>query len=156
MPRLERLSELGRKSLLTHPVLFHSDTPWTAPAKSRSQMRLALVTTAGLHLRGDRLFTGGDQTFRVIPSDTPAKDIVLSHVSIGFDRSGIIADLNLVLPMDRLREMAVRGEIGGVGPNFYSFLGAQRKYEGLMNDSGPEVGRRLRDEGVDAVLLTGA
>ncbi len=119
-------------------------------------MRLALVTTAGVHLRGDTPFKGGEQTYRAIPSNAPAKDILLSHSSIGFDRSGVIRDLNLVLPLDRLREMAERGEIGGLGPNHYSFMGAQTKYDRLMDETGPEVGRRLKAEGVDAVLLTGA
>ena len=156
MPRLERLSEIGRNRLLTHAVLVHDDVPWSPPAKPLSQMTLALVTTVGVHLRGDRPFTSGEQTYRVIPSSAPARDVILSHTSIGFDRSGLIRDLNLVFPLDRLREMAERGEIGGVGPNFCSFLGSISKYDQLIGGTGAEVGRRLKDEGVDAVLLTGA
>lgn len=156
MPRLDRLSELARKTLLTHNVLAHDSAPWTPLSKPLSQCRVALVTTGGFQLRADRPFTNGDQTFRVIPSSTAARDILLSHTSIGFDRSGVLRDLNLVLPIDRLRELADAGEIGSVGPNFYSFLGAQRKYDGLIGESGPEVGRRLKAEGVDAILMTGA
>jgi len=156
MPRLDRLSELARNRLLTHNVLVHDDAPWVKPAKPLSAMRLAIVTTAGVHLRGDTPFKGGDQSYRVMPSGAPAKDILLSHSSIGFDRSGIIRDSNLVLPIDRLREMAEGGEIGGIGSNHYSFMGAQTKYERLIEETGPEVGRRLKDEGVDAVLMTGA
>jgi D-proline reductase (dithiol) PrdB len=156
MPRLDRLSELQRNRLLTHNVLAYDDAPWVRPAKPVTGMRLALVTTAGVHLRGDTPFKGGEQTYRAIPSNAPAKDILLSHSSIGFDRSGVIRDLNLVLPIDRLRDMAERGEIGGLGRNHYSFMGAQTTYERLMDETGPEVGRRLKSEGVDAVLLTGA
>ena len=155
MPRLDRLSELARKTLQTHTVLVYDDAPWTALNKPLKDCRVALVTTAGMHVRGDHPFTGGEQNFRVIPADTLPKDIVLSHTSIGFDRSGVLRDINLVLPLDRLREMTEAGEIAGVGPNHYSFLGAQRKYDGLQGESGPEVGRRLKHEGVDAVLLTG-
>lgn len=156
MPRLDRLSELARKTLLTHNVLVDDSAPWMPLSKPLSECRVALVTTGGFQLRSDRPFTNGDQTFRVIPSDTPARNILLSHTSIGFDRSGVLRDLNLVLPMDRLRELVKAGEIGSVGPNFYSFLGAQRKYDGLIAESGPEVGRRLKAEGVDAILMTGA
>ena len=156
MPRLDRLSELARKTLLTHNVMVHDSAPWTPLAKPLSQCRVALVTTAGMHIRGDHPFTGGDQSYRAIPASTPARDIVLSHTSIGFDRSGVLRDLNLVLPVDRLRELAEAGEIGGLAPAWYSFLGAQRKYDGLTGHSGPEVGRRLNEEGADAVLLTGA
>ncbi|MBV9120534.1 MAG: hypothetical protein JOZ39_07480 [Chloroflexi bacterium] len=155
MPRLDRLSELSRKTLLTHNVLVHDDAPWAPLANPLRDCRVALVTTAGMHVRGDRPFTNGEQGYRVIPASTPKREIVLSHTSIGFDRSGVLRDINLVLPLDRLREMTDRGEIGGVGPNHYAFLGAQRRYEGLQNESAPEVGRRLKEDGVDAVLLTG-
>ena len=155
MPRLERLSELQRKSLLTHPCLLPDDTPWTPLRKPLNEARLAIVTTAGLHLRGDRPFTGGDQTYRALPTAAPARDLLLSHTSIGFDRTGIQRDLNLVYPLDRLREL-VEGALGSVGPTGYSFLGAQRSLDGILNDAGPAVARRLRDEDVDAVLLTGA
>lgn len=156
MPRLDRLSELQRKSLLTHPCLLSDDAPWTPLARPLAQARLAIVTTAGLHRRGDRPFTGGEQTCRVLPADLPARDIVLSHTSIGFDRTGIQRDLNLVYPVDRLRELVAQGTLGSLGPTNFSFLGAQRAYEGLQQESGPAVARQLRDEGVDAVLLTGA
>jgi D-proline reductase (dithiol) PrdB len=156
MPRLDRLSEMARNKLLTHPVLVHDDAPWVKPDKPLSQMRLALVTTAGLHLRGDRPFNSGEQGYREIPSAAGAAGIILSHGSIGFDRAGFMRDLNLVFPIDRLREMAERGEIGGIGPAFFSFLGSISKYDKLIGGTGAEVGRRLKDEGVDAVLLTGA
>ncbi len=155
MPRLQRLSELQRKTLLTHPCLLNDTAPWSPPRKPLSAARLALVTTAGLHLRGDRPFTPADQTYRVIPSDTPAMAIVQSHTSIGFDRSDLQRDLNVAFPIDRVREMVERGEVGDLGPSFYSFMGAQRTYDTLLNQSGPEVARRLKDEGVDVVLLNG-
>jgi D-proline reductase (dithiol) PrdB len=118
--------------------------------------RVALVTTAGIHLRTDRPFTGGDQSFRVIPADTPPADIVQSHASIGFDRTAFQRDINVVFPVDRMREFVDRGEIGSLGPTYYSFMGAQRPpYDTLLRKTGPEVARRLRAEGVDVVFLTG-
>jgi D-proline reductase (dithiol) PrdB len=155
MPRLDRLSEMQRNSLLTHPCLLNDTAPWTRLTKPLAESTVAIVTTAGLQVRGDRHFTGGDQTFRVIPTATPDRDVIQSHTSIGFDRSGIYQDLNLVFPRDRLRELAAAGEIGGLGPNCYAFLGAQRTYDTLLNESGPAVAARLLDDGVDIVLLTG-
>jgi D-proline reductase (dithiol) PrdB len=156
MPRLEQLSEIQRKTLLMHPCLLNDTAPWTPLAKPLARARLALVTTAGLHVRGDQPFTGGEQGYRTIPSDTPARDILLSHTSIGFDRSGIQRDLNLVLPVDRMRELVRAGELGSLGTNFYSFMGAQRTYDGILQESGPEVARKLREDDVDVVFLTGA
>jgi len=79
---------------------------------------------------------------------------VQSHTSLGFDRTAIMRDLNITFPIDRLRELQARGVIGGLGLNNYSFMGALREASRIEGETGPEVGRRLCDEGVDAVLIT--
>src|SRR5215204_725439 len=104
MVRLSQLSEIARKSALTHPCQVNDVTPWTAPVRPLSESRLALVTTAGLHLRGDRPFVNADTSYRVFASDSPPNELVQSHVSIGFDRTAIQRDINVVLPLDRMRE----------------------------------------------------
>ena len=43
---------------------------------------------------------------------------------------------------------------GGLGPNGYSFMGALRDAPRVEGETGPEVGRRLVEEGVDAALVT--
>ena len=154
MPRLDRLPQISRNNLLTFPAQVNETAPFRLPAKPLAGCRLAIVTTAGVHVRGDRLFTPGDQTYRVIAADTPTVDIIQSHTSIGFDRVAIMRDLNISYPVDRLRELAGRGELGGLGPNGYSFMGALRDATRLQKETGPEVGRRLRDEGADVALIT--
>ena len=115
MPRLDRLPQISRNNLLTFPAQVNDTAPFVRPGKPLAGCRLAIVTTAGLHVRGDRPFTPGDQTYRVIPSDTPTADIVQSHTSIGFDRVAIMRDINISFPIDRLRELVARGELGGLG-----------------------------------------
>lgn len=154
MPRLERLPEASRTALLALPARTNTTTPFVLPSRPRAKCRLALVTTAGLHRRGDRPFTPGDQTYRVIPADTPAADIVQSHTSIGFDRTAILRDLNVTFPIDRAREQAARGVLGGLAPHHYSFMGALRDVTRLERETGPEVARRLREDGADVALLT--
>lgn len=154
MPRLDRLPQINRNTLLTFPAQVNDTAPFTPPAKPLAACRLAIVTTAGLHRRGDRPFGPGEQTYRVIPSDTPTADIVQSHTSIGFDRVPIMRDVNVTFPVDRVRELVARGELGGLGPIDYSFMGALRDTRRLEGETGPEVGRRLRDEGVDVALVT--
>jgi D-proline reductase (dithiol) PrdB len=156
MPRLDRLPELQRKTSLAHPCLLNDLAPFVRPRHPLSGARLALVTTAGIHRRGDRPFTGGDQSFRVIPEDTPSQDIILSHASIGFDRTAIQRDLNVVFPIDRVRELVQSGEVGSLASTYYSFMGAQRPpYDTMLNGSGPEVAQRLLADHVEVVLLTG-
>jgi D-proline reductase (dithiol) PrdB len=128
--------------------------PFARLTKPLTACRATIVTTAGLHRRGDRPFGPGEQTYRVIPAETPATDIIQSHTSLGFDRVPLMRDLNISYPIDRLRELVARRELGGVGPRGYSFMGALRDTARLEGETGPEIGRRLREDGVDAVLVT--
>jgi D-proline reductase (dithiol) PrdB len=154
MPRLDRLPEANRKNLITLPVRVNETTPFAVPGRPLAHCRLAIVTTAGLHRRGDRPFGPGDQGYRVIAGDTPTIDVVQSHTSLGFDRVPIMRDINVSFPIDRLRELVARGTLGGLAPSHYSFMGAQRDLARIDGETGPEVGRRLRDEGVDLALVT--
>ena len=158
MPRLSVLSEVQRQMLQFFPCMESDSAPWSPLSKPLSQATAAIVTTAGLHLRDDKPFNrdhpGGESTYRVIPSDSDAADIVQSHFSIGFDRTAIYRDINITFPMDRVRELAERGVIGAVAPNHYSFMGALRDCTVVAEQTGPEVARRLKAEGVDLVLLT--
>ena len=112
MPRLEDLTDVQRQAVLNFPCFEYDGAPFVPLTKPLRMARLALVTTAGMHLRGDRAFTAGDQSYRVIPSSTPVKDIIQSHNSIGFDRTAVYRDLNVTFPMDRLNELVERGIIG--------------------------------------------
>lgn len=158
MPRLEILSAVQRRMLEFFPCMEFDDTPWTPLGKPLAQCRVAVVTTAGLHLRDDKPFNrdqpGGESTYRVIPADTEPADIVQSHFSIGFDRTAIYRDINITFPIERMRELAARGVIGGPAPNHYSFMGALRDCAVIAEQTGPEVARRLQAEGVDLVFLT--
>ena len=158
MPALSVLSEIQRKSMQMFPCVEHDDTPWTPMAKPLSESRLALVTSAGLHLRTDKPFIsaheGGDTSFRVIPRSAAAGDILQSHISIGFDHTGIYRDINVTFPIDRLQELVDQKKIGSLSDDYYSFMGALRDVTGIIEESGPEVARRLKAEGVEVVLLT--
>lgn len=154
MPRLDRLSQVGRTTILTFPAQVNDGAPFVALSKPLSAARLSIVTTAGLHRRGDHPFVPGDQGYRAIPSDTAAADIVQSHTSIGFDRVPLMRDINISFPIDRARELVERGELGGLAPTCYSFMGALRDWRKLEGETGPEVARRLREEGADVALVT--
>ena len=162
MPKLEVLGESLRQMMLAFPCIEHEDTPWTPLKKPLSDARVALVTTAGLHVRGDKPFVqdkamprgGGDTSYRVIPRNTEPKNIVQSHTSLGFDHTGIYRDINVTFPIDRLREMCDRGEIGSLANNYYSYMGAILDVTGIIEDSGPAVASSLKEDNVDVVLLT--
>ncbi|MDG2113573.1 MAG: glycine/sarcosine/betaine reductase selenoprotein B family protein, partial [Actinomycetota bacterium] len=90
--------------------------------------------------------------YRILPGDVEFSEVVLSHISANFDRSAFQRDPNISFPLDRLREMAVDGEIGGVANWHYSFMGAMPN-PSMFEETGTEVGRLLAADGVDVVLL---
>ncbi|HUK61209.1 MAG TPA: glycine/sarcosine/betaine reductase selenoprotein B family protein [Stellaceae bacterium] len=126
-------------------------TPFVSgPALARR--RVAIVTSAGLVRRGERPFVSGNTDYRVLPADTPPDQIVMSHVSVNFDRTGFERDINVVFPIERLRAMAAAGTIGSVAATHYSFMGASDPRG--MEMQVREVAGRLKSDRVDAVLLT--
>jgi D-proline reductase (dithiol) PrdB len=154
--RLADMSESERAHMLAKiPALPDLGLdPWVdGPVLARR--RVAIVTTAGLHVRGDRPFGADDERngYRVIPSDVTPEQLVMSQLSVNFDRTGFQQDVNVVFPLDRLRELAADGTIGSVADFHYSFMGAGSPVT-RMEAKAREVAGLLRREGVDAVLLT--
>ena len=126
-------------------------TPFVAGPPLRER-RVAIVTTSGIHVRGDRPFEIGATDYRVISGDAPAADLLMSHSSVNFDRSGFQEDINVVFPLDRLRELKGEGVIGAVSDFHYSFMGAAPIRE--LEPKAKELAVLLKKDRVDAVLLT--
>ena len=116
-------------------------------------MRFALVTTAGLHYRDDPAFEFADATFRPIDGREDPDNLVMSHSSVNFDKSGFTEDVNLVFPLARFRELADRGIIGSLADVHYSFMGAGL-LPGAYEESAAQVAGLLKQDQVDAVFLT--
>ncbi len=149
-PESERKGHLDRISTLPR----FADRPFVkGPALAKR--RVAIVTTAGLHMRSDQPFDSGGAgiDYRVIPSDVKPADLVMSHASVNFDRSGFQSDWNVVFPLDRLNEL-VRGGIAGTAAAFhYSFMGAipqVTRYEPKAR----ELAGMLKADHIDAVVLS--
>ncbi len=125
--------------------------PWvTGPALSRR--RVAIVSSAGLVVRGENPFRGRDPDYRAIPADTKPGELLVSHISINFDRTGFQEDWNVVFPLDRLNELAADGVIGSVAQTHYSFMGATDPVQ--MEPYARELASRLKRDEVDAVILS--
>ena len=125
--------------------------PWvTGPPLA--ERRVAVVSSAGLVVRGERPFRGREADYRVIPGTTRPDQLLCSHISINFDRTGFQEDWNVVFPLGRLGELAAEGRIGSVAATHYSFMGATDPRE--MEGAAREVAARLKQDRVDAVLLS--
>ncbi len=126
-------------------------TPWVE-GPPLPQRRVAIVSSAGLVVRGEKVFRGRDPDYRVIPAATRPDQLLMSHISINYDRNGFQEDWNVVFPLDRLNELASDGMIGSVAATHYSFMGATDPVQ--MEGYAREVAGQLKQDGVDAVLLS--
>ena len=136
--------------------LLHLDCPTfkTSPfvdGPPLPERRVTIISTAGLQLRDDRPFTRGDADYRVFHRDTPTEDIVMSHISVNFDRTGYQQDLNVVFPIERLIELATENVIGSVADYHYSFMGATDPVK--MAPLIRKIAGFLKEDQVNAVLL---
>lgn len=155
---LTRFPRLFDRAVEKVPEFRVDGIPWTPFSMPLTQARIGLVTTAGVHLVGQEPFNmddhDGDPTFRELPTDTPADGYMITHDY--YDHTDADKDINIVFPIDRMTEMKQAGAIGGIASVNYGFMGhiAGPHIDTLMKETGPEVARRLVNQGVDAVILT--
>ena len=150
MARLADMSEGLMKHLLELPCPDYPDQPWVT-GKPLAERRIALVSTAGLQRAGEQPFDLGAGGYRVIPGDTPMDELMISHISTNFDRSGFQRDVNVMFPLDRLRELAEEGFIGSAADYHYSFMGATHPDE--MEEAAREAAQLMKQDHVDGVVL---
>ena len=135
-------------------------TPWTPLAKPVRECKVALVTTGGVHLKTQEPFDmenpDGDPTFREIPGGAARDALTITHDY--YDHRGADVDLNVVFPLERLKELADEGAIGGVSPVHLSFMGHidAELVERLVEETAPAAARRLREAGAEVALLAPA
>ena len=157
MVRLETLDKTFASHLRNMDCPEYDTQPWVN-GPPLNQRRVALISTAGLHRREDTPFLVQTEIagnwppdYRVIPSDSQAEDLVMSHISTNFDRTGFQQDWNVVFPLDRLRELAQSNVIGSLADYHYSFMGASDPRR--MEPSARQLAPLLKGDNVDLVML---
>ena len=150
MARLSDMPDSLRRHIEALPLPTFEETA-SCDGPALSERRVALISTAGLSMTGEAPFGMGAADYRVIPGSADASDIIMSHISVNYDRTGYQRDWNVVLPLDRLREMAADGSIGAVADHHYSFMGASDPES--MKPSIEVITKAMLREKVDAVLL---
>lgn len=136
---------------MVSPIL--GDIPIVPFTKPASEAVFALITTAGVHLKSQPVFEveAGDSSVRFIPSTVQEEDLMISHTH--FDRSDADQDINCVFPLFRLKELALKGIIGGVAPIHYGLMGYIPNTTSLVEDTIPFILKHLKEDKVDAVIL---
>jgi len=152
--RLPFLSRWAARRLPGHAARA---VPWATRPVPIPQATVALVTLAGVHLKTQLPFDmqnpDGDASFRIIPGTVNPADLTITHDY--YDHTAADRDVNVVFPIERLREFAVAGWIGNTAPRHIGamghILGAEERR--LVAESGPAIARLLREDGVDYVVL---
>jgi D-proline reductase (dithiol) PrdB len=139
------------------------EIPWTPLSKPLSECTVALISTGGIALKTDHPFDQegerqnpwwGDPSYRVIPQTARAEDIRVYHLHI--DASLAEQDLNCLLPIERLAELAEIEKIGCVAPSHYSFMGYQLEPQELLEKSIPAIIEHLHADQVNVAVLVAA
>ncbi len=142
---------------------FKDPIPWTPMSKPLSQVTVALVTSAGISLKSDPPFNmerekrepiWGDRSFRIIPKGKTEKDIDVNHLHI--NTTYIKQDINVILPLARMAEFEKEGIIGRLAPSAYSFYGFQWRNNDFLKEAIEPISKKMKLEGVEAVLLAPA
>lgn len=129
------------------------ETPAWAPIdKPLSACRITLVGSGGIYRRGQIAFhTEDDTSIRVIPTDTPTSELRTAHFA--YDQTDARDDANCVFPLDRLRELAADGSIGGLTDESYGFMGGIYSIRRLEAETAKLIVERCHAQEPDIVLL---
>lgn len=149
--------------------LVHKELPipFTPLRKPLGECRFGLVTSGGLYHKGHeppfdqererREPPWGDPSFRTLSTGMDPVEVGVSHLHI--NAKDALEDMNILLPIQRFKELAAEGRVGSLADHAYSFMG----YQGFPSDQsgwkkiyGPAVRDRLLAEQVDCVLLSTA
>lgn len=129
-----------------------SNAAWCPLKKPLSQSRVTLLSSAALRLGGQKPFTPReDLTYRLVPSDPAAGDIIIDHHS-GIGRVPR-QDPEIVFPRSALAALAMRGVIGAVSPFYISFMGGLRRHKEIESELVPVIADDLKRFDADVALL---
>jgi D-proline reductase (dithiol) PrdB len=132
--------------------------PFTPFEGQLSKATIAIVTAGGVHLKDQEAFNIadelGDLTFRILPEDVESSDLMVTHHH--YDHSDADEDINVVFPIDVLRNLQAEGFIGGIARKHVGYMGytmqLKAMYEGTAREIANEIDKGSR---ADVVVLTG-
>lgn len=132
--------------------------PFTPFDRELSKTNVALVSAGGVHRRDQSPFNIadelGDLTFRVISGETQTADLMVTHHH--YDHSDADRDINVIFPLDPLRELAADGFIGGVAREHVGYMGYTMQLKQMYEQTAPAIAEEIdKRSRADAVILTG-
>ena len=147
------------------PFPGEAEPAWAPFEKRLADSRIALLTSAGLYVKGsqapfdlDREEANpewGDPSWRAIPAGAASPSIGVAHLHINDE--DLLADPEIALPMHLLSTLAGEGLVGGAVAEHVSVMGFQEhSLAGWKNETAPAIIAHLRDQVADGVILAPA
>ena len=135
---------------------------WATFEKRLAESRIALLTSAGIYLKGsqpsfdlEREQTRpewGDPSWRPIQAAAKPEDLGVAHLHINDE--DLLADPEIALPMNLLGELASEGVVGGAAAEHVAVMGYQdRSLRDWRDKTAPEVIAHLRSQSADGLIL---
>ena len=139
-------------------TLSRKCVPFTPFDGELHKATVAVVTAAGVHLKDQEPFNIsdelGDLTFRIIPADVDSSQLMVTHHH--YDHSDADRDVNVVFPVDVLRDLAGEGFIGGLARKHIGYMGYTMQLKAMYEGTAPQIANEIDKGGrADAVILTG-
>lgn len=139
-------------------LLSRKCVPYTPLDRDLTKCSIALVTAAGVHRVDQDPFNIaddlGDLTFRAIGGDDASSDLMVTHHH--YDHSDADRDINVVFPLELLRELAEEGVIGKVAREHVGYMGYTMQLKLMYEQTAPAIAEYIDKVGkADAVILTG-
>jgi len=150
MVRLADLHEAGRDNALALECPSFEDQPFTQPAAAADR-KVALLSTAGLIQRGDAPFRRNDAGFRVIDDSVSNSDLQISHLSINFDRTAAVNNIETIFPRQLCEQLVSEGRVGAMASNHYTVMGATDPLK--MEASAAQIIESMKAESVNTAVL---
>lgn len=139
-------------------TLSRKCVPFTPFDRELAKSTIAIVTAGGVHLKGQEPFNIkdelGDLGYRVISPEVDAADLMVTHHH--YDHGDADEDINVVFPIDVLRDLQAEGFIGGIAKKHIGYMGYTMQLKAMYEGTAPEIANEI-DKGsrADAVVLTG-
>jgi D-proline reductase (dithiol) PrdB len=132
--------------------------PFTPFDRDLSNSTIAIVTAAGVHQKDQEAYNIadelGDLTYRVIEEDIVSTNLMVTHHH--YDHTDADADINVVFPIDILRELKDEGFIGGTSKKHVGYMGYTMRLKNMYDETAPQIATEIdRGSRADAVILTG-
>ena len=138
--------------------LHRKCVPFTPLDKDLSKLTVAIVTAAGVHRRDQDPFNIadelGDLTFRTIAGDAASADLMVTHHH--YDHSDADQDINVVFPLELLRELKSEGFIGEVAREHVGYMGYTMQLRRMYEETAPAIAEFIdKKSKADVIVLTG-